>query len=401
MERPRVVFAFAAWPNKIGGVERFSEKLARQLNARGWDLTLWFEDEPPAPVREFLLAPGNVKVDIFPAQSQVGAANVKRSLRMLSKERPTLVCYSLGGVVQLWPFLGRLMGAKGSVYYDQTSRTKGSENYTASGKVRWLMKPLSRSVCATHFVKRCSDREGIVPASKSMVIFSGTDTTCPQGRGEDFRQQFGIPLDRTLVMQVSWLVPDKGVDIALRAAAVAIAQQPSLHFVFCGEGSHRAEYDCLAKELGIENRVTWTGQVLDLIGSGAFQAADILIQCSQWQEAFGFSVAEGMAGGLPIIASRIGGLPELIRVGENGFLFEPTSFSELAQHILQLQADPDLRKRMGDHSRKIVAEHFDLSVCVTQWVDLLTSLSCRSTGRFVSRVRMQADLDSRGGRQGE
>ena len=374
MGRPRVVFAFSVWPNKIGGVERFSQELARQLNVKGWDLTLWFEDEPPARVREFLLAPGNVKVDVFPAQWQLGAASVKRFLRMFSKERPTVVCYSLAGVVKLWPLLGRLMGAKGSVYWDGDSRTRSSENYRASGKVRWLMKPLSRSVCATHFVKRCSDREGIVPASKSLVIFNGTDTTRPQGRGEDFRQHFGIPRDRTLVMQVSWLVPYKGIDVALRAAAIAIAQQPSLHFVFCGEGSHRAEYDRLAKELGIESQVTWTGQVQDLIGGGAFQAADILIQCSQWQEAFGFSVAEGMAAGLPIIASRIGGLPELVRVGENGFLFEPTSFSELAQHILHLQADSDLRKRMGEHSRKIVAEHFDLSVCVTRWVDLLTSL---------------------------
>jgi len=374
MGRPRVVFAFSVWPNKIGGVERFSQELARQLNVKGWDLTLWFEDEPPARVREFLLAPGNVKVDVFPAQWQLGAASVKRFLRMFSKERPTVVCYSLAGVVKLWPLLGRLMGAKGSVYWDGDSRTRGSENYRASGKVRWLMKPLSRSVCATHFVKRCSEREGIVPASKSMVIFNGTDTTRPQGRGEDFRQHFGIPRDRTLVMQVSWLVPYKGIDVALRAAAIAIGQQPSLHFVFCGEGSHQAEYDRLAKELGIESQVTWTGQVQDLIGGGAFQAADILIQCSQWQEAFGFSVAEGMAAGLPIIASRIGGLPELVRVGENGFLFEPTSFSELAQHILHLQADPDLRKRMGEHSRKIVAKHFDLSVCVTRWVDLLTSL---------------------------
>jgi len=374
MGRPRVVFAFSVWPNKIGGVERFSQELARQLNVKGWDLTLWFEDEPPARVREFLLAPGNVKVDVFPAQWQLGAASVKRFLRMFSKERPTVVCYSLAGVVKLWPLLGRLMGAKGSVYWDGDSRTRGSENYRASGKVRWLMKPLSRSVCATHFVKRCSDREGIVPASKSLVIFNGTDTTRPQGRGEDFRQHFGIPRDRTLVMQVSWLVPYKGIDVALRAAAIAIGQQPSLHFVFCGEGSHQAEYDRLAKELGIESQVTWTGQVQDLIGGGAFQAADILIQCSQWQEAFGFSVAEGMAAGLPIIASRIGGLPELVRVGENGFLFEPTSFSELAQHILHLQADPDLRKRMGEHSREIVAKHFDLSVCVTRWVDLLTSL---------------------------
>jgi glycosyltransferase involved in cell wall biosynthesis len=177
-----------------------------------------------------------------------------------------------------------------------------------------------------------------------------------------------------LVMQVSWLVPDKGIDVALRAAGIAIAQQPSLHFVFCGEGSHQAEYERLANELGIADHVTWTGQVQDLIGGGAFQAADVLIQCSQWQEAFGFSVAEGMAAGLPIIASRIGGLPELVSVGENGFLFEPSSSAELAEHILHLQADPKLRERMGENSRKMVAEHFDLRVCVARWVELLTSL---------------------------
>ncbi|HZQ44077.1 MAG TPA: glycosyltransferase family 4 protein [Acidobacteriaceae bacterium] len=374
MERPRVVFAFAVSPNKIGGVEAFSERLARKLNDKGWDLTLWFQDEPPPLVREFLLAPGNVQIDVFRAQSNMGAGNIRKSIRMFFKQRPTIVCYSLAGVVRWWPLLARLCGARGSVYYDQTSRPRGSEGYRASSKVKWMMKPLSRSVCATDFVRQCSEREGIIPAAKSTVIYSGTDTTRIHGRRQDFRKRYGIPLDRTLVMQVSWLVPEKGIDVALRAAQITLATQPALHFVFCGEGAHRAEYEALAQQLGIDGHVTWTGQVEDLVGGGAFKAADILIQCSQWQEAFGFTVAEAMSAGLPIIASRIGGLPELVADGDNGFLFDPPSAEQLAAHILRLQSDTALRDRMGERSRARAVEQFDLQVCVDQWVDVLMSI---------------------------
>jgi glycosyltransferase involved in cell wall biosynthesis len=141
--------------------------------------------------------------------------------------------------------------------------------------------------------------------------------------------------------------------------------------VFCGDGKDRETYQRTAVELGIADHVTWTGQMENLSASGAFRAADLQIQCSQWQEAFCLAVAEGMSAGLPIIASRIGGLPELVADGVNGLLFEPQDYVALANSIVKLVEDEPLRSAMGREGRKRVVEQHDLTRNVAAWVDLI------------------------------
>ena len=369
--RPGVLFAVAISPNRIGGVEVFSVELARQLDAKGWDLTLCFQSSPPPLVEEFLLAPGNVSLTVMRDQLGMGLSNVKVFMKLLRVHRPTVLMYSLGGVVRWWPLLCRLAGIRRSVYYDQTSRTARTYGYRASRLVQFVMKALSQSICATQFVKGCSDREGIIPPEKSRVIYSAVDNSRALGDGGAFRQRYGILGDRIVALQVSWLAPDKGIDVALRAARRVLEVRKDFQFVFCGDGVNRKEYERLAEELGIAGHVTWTGHIEDLAGSGAFRAADIQIQCSQWHEAFCLAVAEGASAGLPIVASRIGGLPELVEDGVNGFLFEPTSDVELADAILTLAADRELRSRMGAKGRERAVENHDLARNVSRWVDVL------------------------------
>jgi glycosyltransferase involved in cell wall biosynthesis len=369
--RPSVLFAVATSPNKIGGIETFAIELARQLETKGWDLTLCFQDSPPPLVEELLLAPGNVSLAVMREQLGMGLSNVIAFLQLLRRHRPKVLLYSLGGVVRWWPLLGRLTGVRRSVYYDQTSRTAKTYGYRASSQVRVLMKALSESVCATKFVKACSDREGIVPPEKSLVIYSAVDNSRALGDGEAFRERYGILGGRIVVVQISWLVPEKGIELALRAAKRVLDVRKDLQFVFCGDGANREEYEGLAEELGIAGHVTWTGQIEDLAGSGAFRAAEIQIQCSQWHEAFSLAVAEGMSAGLPIIACRIGGLPELVEDGVSGFLFDPKSDVELADAIQALAADGELRSRMGTRGRERAVENFDLVRNVSRWVDLL------------------------------
>jgi glycosyltransferase involved in cell wall biosynthesis len=173
------------------------------------------------------------------------------------------------------------------------------------------------------------------------------------------------------VLQISWLVPEKGIDLALRAAKRVLDVRPELQFVFCGDGAYREEYQRLAEELGIAGHVTWTGQIEDLAGSGAFRAASIQIQCSQWHEAGCLSVTEGISAGLPIIASRIGGLPELVEDGVNGFLFDPKSEVELSDAILALAGDEQLRLRMGAKGRERAVKDYDLVKNIALWVEEL------------------------------
>jgi glycosyltransferase involved in cell wall biosynthesis len=369
--RPSVFFAAATSPNKIGGVESFAAELARQLNEAGWDLDLCFEDFPSPLVEKFLLAPGNVSLAVMREQMGMELSNARHFLRLLQRHRPKVLLYTLGGALRWWPLLARLQGVRRSVYYDQVSRTAKNYGYRASRRAQVSMKALSQSVCASKFVKECSDQEGIVPPKKSRVIYSAVDNSRALGDGEAFKRQYGIPDGHIVVLQISWLVPFKGIDLALRAAKKALEVRKDFHFVFCGDGANRKEYERLAEDLGIDGYVTWTGQIEDLAGSGAFRAAEIQIQCSQWQEAFCLAVVEGMSAGLPIVASRIGGLPELVEDGENGFLFDPRSDVELAHAILRLAADGDLRSRMGMKGRERAVANYDLARNVHLWMDVL------------------------------
>jgi glycosyltransferase involved in cell wall biosynthesis len=379
MRRRNVIVAFAITPNKIGGLESFCRELAEQLKPKKRHLILCFEDSPSPAVRDYLLEPGNVTLETFPSQAAINLKSAARFYRLLRKYRPEIVLYSLGGVVRLWPLLARAHGVSRSVYYDGTSRPQSMVEYRASALIRTLMKPLGQSICATEFVKECSDREGIVPPNKSKVIYNAIDIKREHGDGALFRQKYGIPEDRLLVLKVSWLVPEKGIDITLLASREALRQRKDLHFVFCGDGEHREAYERTAAELGIAAYVTWTGQVEDLPASGAFQAADMQIQCSQWREAFCLAVAEGASAGLPVVVSRVGGLPELVTDGVNGFLFEPQDHVALANYILKLAGDESLRLRMGQAGRKRMVQRHDLTKNVAKWVEAILPTNELST----------------------
>jgi glycosyltransferase involved in cell wall biosynthesis len=370
-KRPSVFFAISTSPNRIGGIERFAVELARQLNQRGWRLVMCFQDTPPASVENFLLSPGNLSLAVMRKQWGVDVQNAREFYRLMREHQPRVLMYSLGGVVRWWPLLGRVTGVRRSVYWDGTSRTADVVGYRASTAVKLVMAPLSAVVCASNFVRSCSEHEGIIPPAKTSVIYNSVDNERDLGDGGSFRRVYGIPKNRIVVLLISWLVPEKGIDVALRSAAQAVQSRRDLHFVFCGDGAHRKEYEQLAEQLGISSHVTFTGQVEDLAASGAFRAADMQIQCSQWQEAFCLAVAEGMSAGLPVIASRIGGLPELIDNGVNGYLFDPRSETELAQHVLTLAAAPARRVAMGEEGRKRALEKFDVVRNVGMWIDIL------------------------------
>lgn len=369
--RPGVFLAVSSSPNRIGGIEVFAAELARQLGSRGWDITVCFQDYPPPLVKEFLLAPGNVTLAVMRQQLGLGRSNAKEFYQLLRRHRPRVLLYSLGGAVRWWPLLGRLFGVRRSVYWDGTSRTANTYGYRASIPIKILMAPLSESICATNFVKTCSDREGIIPPRRSRVIYNSVDNGRNLGDGKAFRQRYAIPDDRIVVLKVSWLIPEKGIDLALRAAKLVLDAQKNFQFVICGEGANQEEYKRLAQQLGIADHVTWTGQIEDLPGSGAFRAADIQIQCSQWHEAFCLAVAEGMSAGLPVVAARIGGLPELVEGGANGFLVDPHSELEFANAILALGSDDALRVRMGKEGRNRAVEMFDVVKNAKLFVDVL------------------------------
>ena len=168
---------------------------------------------------------------------------------------------------------------------------------------------------------------------------------------------------------MSWIIPEEGIVDLLRAARSVVSQDPNVQFVFVGEGAYRDQYQREAEAMGIADHVTWTGLVKDPFGEGVYDAADIVCQVSNWEEVFGWVIAEAMAYGKPIVGTRVGGIPELIEDGVSGYLIDRGDDGAMAEKILNLVSDAELRKQMGNHGRQRTNEKFNLSRSVQRLIE--------------------------------
>jgi glycosyltransferase involved in cell wall biosynthesis len=200
------------------------------------------------------------------------------------------------------------------------------------------------------------------------VDFERVDGIQPDAAG--FRRKHGIPEHHAVVMQASWIIPEKGFADLLEAARLVLAEEPDVHFVMVGEGNWRARYTELAQQMGIGNRVIWTGLVENPLAEGVFAVADIVCQMSRWQEVFGWVIAEAMAYAKPLVATRVGGIPELIEEGRSGFLVSQGDTRAMADCLLRLLRDGELRQRFGVAGRQICESRFDLRRNVAEIIRL-------------------------------
>jgi glycosyltransferase involved in cell wall biosynthesis len=173
---------------------------------------------------------------------------------------------------------------------------------------------------------------------------------------------------RFVALVIAQLIPEKGVDVALRA----LAELPERAVLWiAGAGSQANELQTLAHTLGVEERVRFLG--LQRQVEPYLQAADCLVLPSRWQEAAGLVLLEAQSAGLPVVASRIGGIPEYVDEGRSGFLFTPESAAELADHLRTLCADAGLSRRMGAHARVHVIARHSVEAQMGTWLDLYRS----------------------------
>jgi glycosyltransferase involved in cell wall biosynthesis len=189
-------------------------------------------------------------------------------------------------------------------------------------------------------------------------------------RAAEFRRRYAIPENRTIVTQVSWIIPEKGILDLLEAARRVLQRNEKVQFVFVGEGAFREQYTKDAFAMGLGDHVTWTGLVKDPFREGVYDAADVVCQVSNWEEVFGWVIAEAMAYGKPIVGTRVGGIPELVADQESGCLVNRGDSKAMADCILSLVSNPQLRARMGQTGAQAVSDRFDLRVNVRRLVDL-------------------------------
>lgn len=206
-----------------------------------------------------------------------------------------------------------------------------------------------------------------VPPERIAVIPNGIDLT-------RFSQPARASDGRTLIV-VANLRREKGHRTLLQALARAITTYPDLRATFVGEGPERAALTALASELGVAHAVDFLGHREDV--SALLSAATISVVPST-SEAFPNAAVEAMAAGLPVVASAVGGLPELIRHDHNGWLVPPADPHALAAALTTLLADGRLRSRLAAAARVDVFNRYSFERMVASVESLyLTELHRR------------------------
>lgn len=172
------------------------------------------------------------------------------------------------------------------------------------------------------------------------------------------------------------LVRLKGHADLLRAAALLRAGWPALRVEIAGEGPERPALQDEARRLGLEDRVTFLGWQTDI--SPALARWDVLVQPSL-DEGFGLAALEAMAAGLPVVATRVGGLPEVVDEGSTGLLVPPADPASLAAALERLLRHPDLGSAMGAAGRERARAHFSVERMVAATSEVYASLTARAS----------------------
>ncbi len=209
-----------------------------------------------------------------------------------------------------------------------------------------------------------SERHSVIPCGAPLSLFAQKPLPL---RAE------GQPLRFISVGRIS---DEKGVLETLRAFEQTAERHPDIQLDYVGDGPLADELRRAIAASPVADRVRMRGllapsQVAEVLSSG-----HVYLQHSRevngWVEGFGVTLTEAGAAGLPLIASRLGGIVDQVRPGENGFLFEPGDVAEQAAQMTLLAGDEDLRRRMGAAARR-VAETFDSRLMTRQLEDVLLS----------------------------
>jgi len=364
---------FAVNPQRIGGVEMFARELSLQLDGFGWKSVLCFLDLPPENVGCFLAAPG-VSIERLPGIDRLRWSVLRRMSGILRKYRPEIVHMYFTDPNSLFPWLARLHSVRRNYLTDQISRPEGSSVRRAA---RWKLAigralnwPLTGLIAVSDYNALADKTYGAIPESRVTRIYNGVDLSRISGDAGRFRQEHKIPEQRAIVLQVSWIIPEKGIEDLIEAARLVLSSNPNVQLVLAGEGAWRREYMARAEAAGMADHFTWTGLIGDPLASGVYAAADVVCQLSRWQEAFGWMIAEAMAYSRPVVATRVGGIPEIVEDGVSGYLVRRRQPVEAADRILRLLDDRELRRKMGVNGRRAVETRFNLQRNVAELIEL-------------------------------
>jgi glycosyltransferase involved in cell wall biosynthesis len=248
------------------------------------------------------------------------------------------------------------------------SKIQNIEKFRESILLNWIDRLTARYankiMCVSDSVREHAIQKIQLPRHRFVTIHNFVNieeyrrTDDSERKRLEYRRALGIKDKNLLVGTVGRLAPQKAQADFLKAACMILKETPSVRFIVVGEGCLREELGALAEALGLAANIHFVGFQKNI--SVVLSAMDIFVLSSRW-EGLPLTVCEAMASYLPVVATKVGGVPELVQNGKTGILVDAGNVNQLSESIQRLILDEKQRVRFGQEGRVRVEKEFSMS----------------------------------------
>jgi glycosyltransferase involved in cell wall biosynthesis len=239
---------------------------------------------------------------------------------------------------------------------------------------RWKHRQVDCFIAASEAIRRILLGDG-VPADRTITIHEGIDVDHVLGApAVNIHETFWLPRHAPVIGSVAALVPHKGQRHLVEAAQLVVREVPDARFVILGEGELREQLERQVRDHHLEKHVFLPGFRTDVLG--CIKGFDVFAMSSV-TEGLGTSLLDAMACSKPIVATSVGGIPEVVVDGENGLLVAPRNHAAMADAIVRLLTDEGLRSRLGEAGLARVRERFTVERMVSETAGVYARLAGR------------------------
>lgn len=246
---------------------------------------------------------------------------------------------------------------------------------------RRCLRKAQHIITPSEYLKRAIVHQTPHDESEITAVHNGVDLErYGSGTGTRFRQKFGIPEDHTLVLYVGQIIEGKGLlhlitafnDLASHHDNISLAVIGSTDLWDLSEENvaDASAYEQTVQETATADTIEFCGRTSDSVLIDGYDAADVFVCPSVWNEPFPLVNLEAMAASTPVIGSDMGGIPELINDGETGFIIEPGNPDAIAEKLRVLIEDQSLRTGMGKRARQHVEDNYTWEQAAVKTLDI-------------------------------
>ena len=358
----------------MGGAEALVVPFGRAARDHGIELTVCARTTIGGNPLEKELRDAGVHVENLAARGLLDVTAMRRLSGLVRDLRPDILHAHLA-YASIW---GALVARRhhipfvASLHVPPVSGGDLRESVRQRLMIALLNRYASRVVVVSESLRdEWSSRTSLDPA-KISVIHNGIEMTEAPRQGDAIRRELGIGSDHPVVTTVAVLRPGKGIDILLEAAVRVIRTLPDAVFVVVGDGPMREQWRRLSDDLGIAASIRWTGFRRDV---PAILDASDLFALPTLADAFPTVVLEAFAAGVPVVASDVGGIPEIVEDGLTGQLIPAGDPAALAEAITTVLQDDAWRTRAAGAARQRVERDFSTRAWFSRLDELYASVS--------------------------